>query len=117
MLETVYSTNEEEFYDYDYILDDLKDLGHTTGDTVEIYQGDAIPMKHSNFIFPDHIIESIQEWAYDEVGDYAEGYLEGLTDADKKELEELIEEFLVKKTGQPNLNAIKNIKRVEATVE
>ena len=62
-------------------------------DSKDIPDGDltiytAIAIYYQDEIDPDDIIETLQDYAYDEGGEYSEGYLDNITDEQKGILKE-----------------------------
>jgi transcriptional regulator with XRE-family HTH domain len=62
----------------------------------EYFEGDQVPVNTSEMVDVDPLIDSINENAMDEVGEYAEDY-PNLTKDDREELNDLIVSFLDKK--------------------
>ncbi len=92
----VYSLNEENYYEYEDIVDQIND-GCIHGHEIKVYRGRRKDYKHEDFIAPidiDFLIERMQESAYDNMSEFSEGYLDDLTEDNKKELMKLITDFL-----------------------
>ena len=83
MSEYYYSLNEEEYHDIDYIAQELKD----DKSILTVFVGEAIQPTHKQFIVSVDICEEMQNRAYDEFDEYAEGYLVSVSKEQKEELE------------------------------
>jgi hypothetical protein len=118
MSKKVYSRNEEEWYDLCEIMGQLEE-DYEHGDKVEIQEGEAVPFKHREFIDAAKIIEIIQDWAFDEMGEWQQDYLDDLSnDKEKmKALDELLNLFISENAQQPKCFKVVNIKEIEVTVE
>jgi hypothetical protein len=110
----VYSVDGELFSDYDYVVSELEvyEPGIFT-----VWRGESREINHLDFINGDSIIESIQDSCLDEHGEYAEHYLAELKDNEVPELEQLISEWLIKKTGNPKFFGVHNLKKVKINTE
>ncbi len=117
----VWSTDEETFnYDekyeavdalYSYV--DGKYIPAQVGD--KIYYGTAVALDVSNLIDADDIIEMLGERAWDNCGEFADGY----PDVSKKE-RDLLDNYLkrwVKKYCKPTFYNVKDIKEYVITEE
>lgn len=85
-------------------LDEAKmDLNCKNGDTVYIMKGETADIPYFNL---DHIIEDMQDSAYDEAGEIADSYLKDFTIEDYMELEDILKDtirkFFKKKHYMPN---------------
>ena len=78
------------------------------------YQGEAIYPLPSNFFCIDSLIEYMQENAYDNHSEFAEDYLQDLSDEKVKELETLISEWLDKNVNV-SFYTVNNVKKLVVT--
>lgn len=115
----VYSLNNEEFSDYDSIVDELLNE-YLPGTKVTIYEGDPVQRKHSDFIWCSSIIDDMIERAYEDADDHADGYLLEFRNVEGfekiKELNSVISEWFDKNAAQPKFYAVKNVKEIEITL-
>jgi len=111
-----YSTNNELYYDYCTVMDNLKEY-HAVGDKVEIWEANAKRFKHSDFINSRYIIESIKERAYDECGEVAEDYLSDLTKDQINDLQDHISKWFEKNAGNIEFYGVENEHKIEVIVE
>ena len=88
-----FNTNPEDEY-----LDD--EMGSTPEEVVDsFYVGQVL---HPDLPFcVDDLIECMQESAYENEGDFAQGYLDDITREHKKELDDLVRGFFVKRGYLP----------------
>lgn len=79
--------------------------------------GEVVP--HEPCLFADYVIEELQERAQDAAGEAADGWLDDVTVADKKALEDALQVVLrgwMKRTGnEPRFYMIENIENVFVT--
>lgn len=117
-MSTVYSRNEEDWYEYEDIIDGIE-ADYQSGDKVEIFEGDAVLFTHKEFINVDRIIEDIQEAAYDEIGEWQQDYLDDLAgDKDKMiELNKLLLDFITENAKVPTCYKVVNVKEIKIHVE
>lgn len=79
--------------DWDEDLDCLIDE-FDMGETFTYYAGETEKVSHGHFIDGTRVIENMQDRAYDEVGEHADGYLDDLSASHGKELGAVIEKFI-----------------------
>lgn len=106
----------EEDLDYvlEYASEDLAD-----GDVFTISEGDAFKPNISEFVHADCIMESICENAFDNRGEYCEGWIscvENISPAEYKKLEDqitsVIRKWLQRNNCEINFYDVKNIREV-----
>lgn len=87
------------------------------GDKFTVYIGDQKSLVHGDFLRNSELaclVESMQEQAYESVGDIAEIYLENLATKDNEdEFQKLVADWIQKKTGSVNIWQVNNIREVE----
>lgn len=112
-----YSRNEEDWYELEWVMDDLE-CDYQSGDEVEIFEGDAVAFTHKEFINADRIIEDIQEAAYDEIGEWQQDYLEDLANNKDKmiELNKLLLDFITANSKAPTCYKVVNVKETKVIV-
>jgi hypothetical protein len=91
MSKQVWSKDEENF-NCDSLSELIRDYDLISGN--EVWFGAAYSPSPIRFIDADSIIEYAQERAYDDFGDYAEDFLNGVTDEEKKNLNDFLREWL-----------------------
>jgi hypothetical protein len=111
----VYSEDGEIFTTYDKVISDLE-LMYGPG-RYEIYRGIRVDVSHKNFINGEEIICNIQEKCWGDHLEYADDYLIDLKNNAAKELEALIDNWLISKTGKPSFYHVTDIAMVEIDVE
>lgn len=116
MEDTVYSTDKEAFHDYDHIMDELRD-DYESGSKVKIYTGKPERFTHASFVNGNLIVERFMEQAYDDGGEWAEGYLQDLSDEKVNELESVIIAWLEKNAKKPNFYRVEDIEEVTVMLE
>ena len=117
MSKKVYSRNEEDWYDLCEIMGSLEE-DYQAGDEVEIQEGKAIQFAHDDFISAAHIIEDLQNKAYDEMGEWQQDYLDDLAnDVDKIfELKKLLVHFITNNAKPPQCFKVVDVKNIKVTV-
>ena len=112
---TVYSLDEEKYYDYDDIEEIIKESIEQHKDFPNvIYKAEKVEQRHLNFININYLVESMQDRASDEVGEWAEDYLIDLEKEKNKksELESLICDWLNKNVSDINFFKVENINKI-----
>mgnify|MGYP003392919231 FL=1 len=118
-MEKVYSLDEERYYDYDDLLEQIE---NENPDAEYVYVGTKISYTHADFINGKEIIELIQNRAYEESEDYSGNYISQFENKSKTEhkdmhlvIERLIADYLGKTISQPDFFKVKDIGKI--TVE
>lgn len=83
---------------------------------VNMYQGELESKSFIDYLCVDSILERMQEWAYDDVGDFANSYLDDVTDEMKEELDVLICAWANKHNISPNFFHVGNVKEVSIDI-
>ena len=113
MSDKSYSYNEEEYHSYySDILDHFNDH-YEIGDKVEFWKGDTVQCGHERFIEPYILIEDMQDRAHEEVGEFADGYLNEVTEKQLHELKQLVAGYLDKNLAKHSFFTVKNVEKVE----
>ena len=108
MNELCFSTDEEHFRtDVDQILHEIEADGVET-----IYVGESVCKQHSDFIYVRNLIEDMQNQASEEVGEYADSYLEDFTQENIEGLKQVISNYLNTTTPQPSFYSVSSIREV-----
>lgn len=109
----VYSHNREDWTEdfqtaYEYSADECL-YDH---DKPIVYTGDAIPVTHVSLYkgVSGQVIETLQEWAFEEVGEHSEGYLDDLDAEKMASLDAAICKWLNDNAGETNAYKVVNIK-------
>ncbi len=112
-----FSTDGETFSDdeqcvIDYCLDNLD-----SGESFTLTIGKKRAFAHGDFFHKcqlENLVESLQERAYDEVGEIAETYLEHLATPDNEdEFQKLVSEWIQKKAGSVNVWGVTNTQEIK----
>ena len=118
MTEYAYSVNGERYTeDYHEVINDL--MGENMpGEEVWIYRATPIEYTHVDFINADYIVEQMQEIAYDEGSDWAEGYLDDIrTDKEKlKDLEQHIARWFKDNSKDALFFTVKDVEKIKITI-
>lgn len=83
---------------------------------VNMYQGELESKSFIDYLCVDSILERMQEWAYDDVGDFASDYLDNVTDEMKEELDVLICAWADKYNISPSFFHVSNVKEVSIDI-
>ncbi|WP_069705228.1 hypothetical protein [Burkholderia seminalis] len=107
----VWSRNNEDFTwdELDELLDTHDDLA--VGDVVFI--GEVAPIQTKHLCDADDVIEMIGERAYDEVGEYADGYPDVVPEA-RAELDALLAGW-IEKHAKPTFYSVVNVRQYVIT--
>ncbi|MBR8434849.1 hypothetical protein KDW37_29225 [Burkholderia cenocepacia] len=107
----VWSRNNEDFTcdELDELLDTHDDLA--VGDVVFI--GEVAPIQTKHLCDADDVIEMIGERAYDEVGEYADGYPDATPEA-RAELDALLVGW-IEKHAKPTFYSVVNVRQYVIT--
>jgi hypothetical protein len=92
MSDKIVWAHDEENYSSDSLHDLIRDYDLKAG--AMVHSGVAYHPSPSMFVDADDVIEYAQERAYDEFGEYAECFLDGVTDEEKKKLDDFISDWL-----------------------
>lgn len=109
----VWSRNNEDFTcdEFDELLDTHDDLA--VGDIV--FVGDVAPVPIKYLCDADDVLDTIGERAYDQVGEYADGYPDVTPEA-KAELEALLAGW-IEKHAKPTFYSVINVREHIITAE
>lgn len=94
----------------------LEDYERPKDRVITLYKGVKRKQKFSDFLSVDWLIDEMAEWAYDNSGEFAEDYLDDVTDDQKQELESLICKWAEKHNIAPSFSMIKDIKKIQFTI-
>lgn len=112
-MKKVFSTVNE-YFDYDDERECLRDKFSACDEkAVTIYSAESVECKLSDFLYLPGLIESIQDQAYEEVDELAEGYLDDITIDQQADLESMIkstlDEWADKHRHQPRFYRVINV--------
>ena len=93
-------------------LDNLEDAELKTTTKVPLYVGTLETKYFSDYLCVDSILERMQEWAYDDVDEFASEYLDDVTQGQKDELEQLISDWANKHNIFPKFFSVGNVKEI-----
>lgn len=116
--EKCYSSNMEDYYaDLQEVIEGV--IGDYSEDSfpMSVTFGEADSRHHtiSDFMMVDVILEDAQERAYEECGEWVDGWLEKVTDLDKVELADMISAWATIRDHQPKFYSVENVRHI--TVE
>jgi hypothetical protein len=115
--EKCYSLDGEHYEELDGVLSTLESE-HELGTEITIYEGVMRKIDHSEFVYPNRVIDGMMECAYDEMGDFADRYLVDLiNDRDTlTNLKKLIGEWVQSQVGDVPFYAVKDVKEIDVVV-
>ena len=108
-----YSLDEERYYSADCVADILENGGNN--EEACIYVGEKVQFAHKDFIFATDVLWEAKERAYNEVGEWCEGYLDSIPKEKLEQLNELVLKWFDENVKQPTYFTVKNVKKI--TVE
>lgn len=109
----VYSTDEERFFDFSDVMDTLNE-NHEPGDKVKIFRARRKEYEHKDFISAYRVIDDMQSSAYDEMGEFAEDYLYGITKEQETDLENHIAQWF-DKNSSITFHGVTDVEEIEVT--
>lgn len=112
-----YSIDGERYYDIEDINDQLIVDGHEIGEKVIVSRGVKKEFDHSDFFSVDRMIENMRESADDEMGEFAESYLDEMTGVKKGELHNHILNWFSENKVNVNFFGVEGIEEIEIEVE
>lgn len=114
-MDDIYYSTDEEVYNHDCISDAIDEF--EIGETVTIYQGEAVRKNASDFVYFDSC--DLEENACDNVGEYAEGWLTN-TKEEEFDLQAMVkaavDAWADKHKKQPTFYGVKNTKEITVKV-
>lgn len=111
--EKCYSLNGEDYRsDIEDIFDDIK-CEHEVGDEVSYFEAETKKQTHQDFLIIDRLIEDMQEQAYGVAPEYADDYLDDLSNEKKMELQELVLKWLNDNAKQPTFFMCENPEEIK----
>jgi len=121
MPDLVYSENGESFNSgefHDVAEQALDSVGGNVGDEAEVYCGEKVTIKASRYLdcYGDDILEYLNEQAYEELGEHAEGWLNNTPQDITDELSRMIQIAVDAWAGmhglQPEFGKVKNVRGI-----
>lgn len=116
MSEVCYSITGEDYTELCLVMEQLRDE-HEIGDSVEVFQGISTPIGHNGFIFANTLIEHMQDRAWEEYGEWSEGYLDNITKDQKLQLENLISAWFTRNVPTPTFYKVIGVQKIMLEVE
>jgi len=98
------------------ILDEMSNEEVCKVKSITIYKGIKKPQHFKQFLCVDWLLDQMSESAYDEGGDWAEDYLDNVTESEKRELEDVIISWAERNNISPSWFMIEDIAEVEFTI-
>lgn len=90
-------------------LEDLDDHELKITTKVPMYAGTLEPKKFTDYLCVDSILDQMREWAYDDVNEFADDYLNDVTQEQKDEIKQLISDWATKHNISPNFFSVGNV--------
>jgi len=119
---TYYSTNDENYCHTDIhdVIQEAADCPDIkVGDKVSFWEGESKILKASDFFYGNNVIENMSEMAYENCGEYAEGWPEIKPEQNKlliTALEKVIDQWATNHDLHPMFGSIENTKKRTATI-
>ena len=114
-----YSSNGEDF-SYDSVEDALDGFYPTNGESekkVIIWEAEAVPKKASEYFDVDSAFERMDERAHEDMGDFSEGWIQGIDNNYAEKLKaaivKTIDEWANETGNNPTFFGVEDIKKVE----
>lgn len=95
------------------VLDDMSEAEFNELDYVTIYKGVQKPQSFTSYFSVDHLIESINERAYEECGDFAEDYLQKLPQDVIDDLEKIVCKWAERHDLEPTWFMVEDIVEIK----
>lgn len=95
----------------DISAEESKDMTELT-----LFKGVKAPQNFDDFLCIDSLVEHVNERAYEECGEHAEGYLASVSADQKDELRKLICQWADKHELSPNFFMVEQIKEVKFSI-
>lgn len=118
-MDKVYSHNEEDWVEEFQEAIDAAIEGDVHQECVDIKVGDKVLVTHSKLSSDvgSSVVVQIQEWAYDECGEWADQYLDDLDKEKIDELSKVIADWIEKNAEAPNFYTVENIQDFECSAD
>ncbi len=85
--------------------------------SVYLYEGVPVQKYMSDYIDVDYMLDMAESNACDEVGEFAEGWLDYVTTPQRDELAEMITQWANKNNLQPKFQHVNEVKEIEVEVD
>ena len=85
--------------------------------SVFLYEGAPVKKRMSDYIDVDYMLDMAENNACDEVGEFAEGWLDYVTTPQRDELAEMITQWANKNHLQPKFQHVDEVKEIEVEVD
>jgi hypothetical protein len=112
-MKNVYSHNAEDWVeDLEDAIEYAKEFCLYDHDRPTVYIGDKHPLTNKNICqdLGAIVVENMQEWAHEEVGDHADSYLDDLDKDKLKQLSHVITIWLNNNAEKPDFYSVKNVR-------
>lgn len=119
-IDKVYSHSEENWVDeLQEAIDAAIEQDGAGNHEINISIGDKVLVTHSKLSSDSggRVIEQLQEWAYDECGEWADNYLRDLDKNKIDELSAVIGKWISENSEKPNFYTVENIKDFECAAD
>ncbi|GAH32120.1 unnamed protein product, partial [marine sediment metagenome] len=93
--------------DISQILDEIKAEGLEV-----VYVGESVAKQHSDFLSIPSIVADMQEQASEQVGDFADGYLNDFTQEHSGAFKQVILDYFNTNITQPAFYSVKSVREV-----
>lgn len=103
----------------DSVIDDVWNSrsGLKAGDAVTIYQGTLVRKTHSDYLRTIDIFDQMACQAWDDLGEFTDGYMDDINNPRCKAFEDHILKWLNENIPQPTFFGVKDIKEIKITLK
>ena len=118
--QVIYNTSEDDWTHADESIEqeledklaDMEEVDHLEADSVTLFKGVDNKVSFGQYLCVTSILDNMSEWAYDD-NEFAEGYLDDVTDEQKQELHNTIWSWAEKHNIFPKFFTVGEVEEVE----
>jgi hypothetical protein len=118
--QVVYNTSEDDWTHADEAVEqvlenklaDMEEIDILESDSVTLFKGTVNKVNFDHYVDVTSILDTMSEWAYDD-NEFAEGYLDDVTEEQKKDLNDMICSWAEKHNISPKFFIVGDVEEVE----
>lgn len=118
--QVVYNTSEDDWTHADEAVEqvlenklaDMEEIDILESDSVTLFRGVVSKVSFGHYVDVPSILDFMSEWAYDD-NEFAEGYLDDVTDEQKQDLHKVICSWAEKHNISPKFFTVGDVEEVE----
>ena len=118
--QVVYNTSEDDWTHADEAIEqvlrdklaDMEEIDILEADSITLFKGVVNSVEFAQYLCVTSILENMSEWAYDD-NEFAEGYLDDVTEEQKKDLNDMICSWAEKHNISPKFFTVGDVEEVE----